>query len=102
MSAGRPVMRYLRCQLAVRLNARDARAASVLAGAAMRTGQTVVAREQYERLIALGYLVASAHFNLDLLAERRGDRPAAVPHFAAALAADAAFKPAREALARVK
>jgi tetratricopeptide (TPR) repeat protein len=87
---------------AVRLNLRDGRAAANLADAAMRTSQIDVAREQFNHMIELGFRPAPAHYNLGLLAQRGGDLRAARTHFAAALKADPAFAPAKDALSKLK
>jgi arylsulfatase A-like enzyme/Tfp pilus assembly protein PilF len=87
---------------AVELNGLDPRSRANLSGAAMRLGHLDVAREQCEHMIALGYQVAPAHFNLGVIAARRGDRLEAARRYRLALDADPAFKPAREALARMK
>jgi tetratricopeptide (TPR) repeat protein len=87
---------------AVRLNARDGRAAANLADAAMRTSQLEIARQQFERMIQLRYRVAPAHYNLGLLDQRGGDTASARLHFQAALKADPAFGPAQDALSKLK
>jgi choline-sulfatase len=87
---------------AVAGNGRDARARSALGGAAMRLDRLDVAQPQFEAMIALEYQLAPAHYNLGVIALRRGDRAEAARRFALALQADPAFKPAREALAKIK
>jgi choline-sulfatase len=100
--ARRPLDAFRAFSEATRLNPRDPRAVANMADAALQSGQTVVAREQFERMIALGYRVAPAHFNLGLIAQRSGDRAAAERHFAQALTADPTFKPAKDALAKLR
>jgi tetratricopeptide (TPR) repeat protein len=87
---------------AVQINSRDGRAAANLADAAMRTGHTDVARQQFERMIELGHRRAPAHYNLGLLAQRAGDVAAARQHFQSALKADPSFAPAKDALSKLK
>jgi tetratricopeptide (TPR) repeat protein len=87
---------------AVELNARDPRARANLAGAAMRIDALEVARAQFEAMIDLQYQVAPAHYNLGVIAQRRGDRAEARRRYQLALKTDPAFKPARDALARLK
>ena len=53
-------------------------------------------------MIELGHQVAPAHFNLGVIAARRGDRDEARRRYGLALSADPQFKPARDALARLK
>ena len=52
-------------------------------------------------MIALGYQVAAAHFNLGVIAARRGDRAEAERRYRLALEADPKFKPAIDALAKL-
>ena len=87
---------------AVDLNGRDPRARANLAGAAMRLDSLAVARTQFEAMIALDYQVAPSHFNLGVIAERRGNKEEARTHYQQALRADPTFKPARAALAKLK
>ena len=87
---------------AVESNGRDARARSALGGAAMRLDRLEVAQAQFEVMVALGYQLAPAHYNLGVIAFRRGDRREAARRYTLALQADPAFKPAREALAKLK
>ena len=87
---------------AVELNGRDPRARANLAGAAMRLDSLAVAQTQFEAMIALGYQVAPAHFNLGVIAERRGNKEVARTHYQQALRSDPTFKPARAALAKLK
>lgn len=87
---------------AVDLNAREPRARANLASTAMRLERFEVARVQFEAMIELGHQVAPAHFNLGVIASRRGDRDEARRRYSLALAADPQFKPARDALARLK
>lgn len=87
---------------AVELNSRDARARANLAGAAMRVDSLDVARAQFEAMIELRHQVAPAHYNLGVIAERRGNRTEAERRYKLALQADPGFKPAREALAKLK
>ena len=87
---------------AVELNGRDPRARANLAGAAMRLDSLAVAHTQFEAMIALGYQVAPAHFNLGVIAERRGNKDVARTHYQQAIRSDPTFKPARDALAKLK
>jgi tetratricopeptide (TPR) repeat protein len=87
---------------AVELNGGDPRARANLAGAAMRTGNLAVAQLQFEAMIELKHQVAPAQFNLGVIAARRGQTDEAARRYRLALAADPAFKPARDALARIK
>jgi tetratricopeptide (TPR) repeat protein len=87
---------------AVELNPANARARANLASAAMRLGRVDVATEQFESLIGMRFQVASSHFNLGVLAASRGDRAEAARRFNLALKADPSFKPAHEALAKLK
>jgi tetratricopeptide (TPR) repeat protein len=87
---------------AVALNGMDPRARANLASASMRLGNLDMARTQFEYLLQLGYQVAPAHFNLGVIAARRGDRAEAARRYRLALEADPAFKPARDALAAIK
>ena len=89
-------------QRAVELNEGDARARSSLASTAMHLKEYDTARAQYEALVELRHDVAPAHFNLGLLAAARGDQNEAKRRYQMALKADPAFKPAQEALARMK
>ena len=84
---------------AVELNGNDPRARANLASAAMRTDNVEIARAQFEAMIALSYQVAPAHYNLGVIAARRGDRGEAERRYKLALKADPAFSPARKALA---
>jgi len=87
---------------AVELNGRDPRAHSGLASAALRGGQFDVAERSFNAMIDAGYQPAAAQFNLGLIAERRSDPAEARRRYTLALRADPAFKPARDALARLK
>ncbi len=87
---------------AVELNGNDPRARAGLAGAAMRLDSLEVARAQYEAMVALSYQVAPGQFNLGVIAARRGDRAEAARRYRLALDADPSFKPARDALAKLK
>jgi len=87
---------------AIATQERDPRLRANLAEVAMRLGQVEVAREQYEKMIELKYQVAPAHFNLGFIAERAGDRARALRHYRESAAADPKFKPAQDALARLK
>ncbi len=87
---------------AVALNDREPRAHAALAETSVRLGAWDVARAECEKMVALGYKVAVAHYNLGFIAERGGDRAEAERHYRLALQDDPAFKPAREGLARVK
>jgi arylsulfatase A-like enzyme/Tfp pilus assembly protein PilF len=87
---------------AVELNPRDPRAQSGLGSAALRVERFDVAARAFTAMIDAGYQAAPAHYNLGLLAERRGDAAEARRRYTLALKADPAFKPARDALARLK
>jgi arylsulfatase A-like enzyme/Tfp pilus assembly protein PilF len=87
---------------AVELNSRDPRARANLAGAAMRVDSLEVARVQFEAMIELKHQVAPAHYNLGVIAARRGDPAEAARRYKLALQADPRFKPARDALAKLK
>jgi tetratricopeptide (TPR) repeat protein len=87
---------------AVELNPANVRARSGLAATAMQLGRTEVAAAQFEQLIELGFQVAPSHFNLGIIAATRGDRAEAAHRFRLALKADPAFKPAQDALAKLK
>jgi Tfp pilus assembly protein PilF len=68
----------------------------------MRLGDFDLAREQFEQMVALGYQLAPAHFNLGVIAARQGNAAEAVRRYRLALQADPGFKPASEALAKLK
>ena len=87
---------------AIEINPRDPRAHANLAGAAMRLGDLDLAATHFAEMIALSHQVAPAHYNLGVIASRRGDRDEAVRRYRLALAADPAFKPAAEALKKVR
>jgi Tfp pilus assembly protein PilF len=87
---------------AVELNPRDARAQSGLASSALRMERFDVAQRAFLAMIDAGYQPAPAHFNLGLLAQRSGDIAEARRRYGLALQADPSFKPARDALARLK
>lgn len=84
------------------LNAREPRARANLAQASLRLDRFDEARAQFEKMIELGFQVAPAHFNLGLLAARAGRTAEAARRYRLALKADPAFKPARDALAKLK
>jgi tetratricopeptide (TPR) repeat protein len=87
---------------AVELNAQDPRAHANLAGAAMRTGNLDLAAIHFEKMIELKHQVPGAQFNLGVIAARKGDLTEATRRYRLALAADPAFKPAQDALSRMK
>jgi choline-sulfatase len=87
---------------AAELNPRDARAQSGLASAALRVDKFDVAERAFNAMLDENYQPAPAHFNLGLLAERRGDTAEARRRYGLALRADPSFKPASDALARLK
>jgi arylsulfatase A-like enzyme/Flp pilus assembly protein TadD len=87
---------------AVELNRRDPRAQSGLASAALRVERFDIAERAFTAMIEAGYQPAPAHYNLGLIAERRGDAAEARRRYNLALKADPTFKPARDALARLK
>jgi Tfp pilus assembly protein PilF len=100
--AGQPLAALKSFRRAVELNGNDPRARTNLASAAMKAGDVDLAKTQFEAMITLKHQVAGANYNLGLIADGRGDRAEAVKRFKLALAADPAFAPAREALARLK
>lgn len=87
---------------AVELNGANVRARSNLASAGLHLGRVDVAAAQFEALIQHGYQVAPSQFNLGLIAARRGNRAEAARRYMLALKADPAFKPAKDALAKLK
>jgi arylsulfatase A-like enzyme/Tfp pilus assembly protein PilF len=87
---------------AVDLNDRDPRAHTNAAAAALRSGDPDRAAKHFERMIALGYQQAPAHFNLGVLAARKGDTAEAARRYRLALAADPGFKPAIDALKKIR
>jgi arylsulfatase A-like enzyme/Tfp pilus assembly protein PilF len=87
---------------AIDVNGRDPRAHANLADVSLKLGRLDVAAAEFERMVALHYRAAAAHYNLGLMAERRGNRDEAERRFRLALEADPSFRPAREALARLK
>jgi arylsulfatase A-like enzyme/Tfp pilus assembly protein PilF len=87
---------------AVEINGQDARAHANLAGAAMRTGSLDLAAAHFEKMIELKHQVPGAQFNLGVIAARKGDPAEAARRYRLALAADPSFKPAQDALSRVK
>jgi len=87
---------------AAELNPRDARAQSGLASAALRVEKFEAAERAFNVMLEQNYQPAAAHFNLGLLAERRGDTVEARRRYGLALRADPSFKPASDALARLK
>jgi choline-sulfatase len=87
---------------AVELNPGNVRARAALGAAAMRTGRIDVASTQYNELIRRSYDVAPSHFNLGIIAASRKDTAEAARRFKLALQADPNFKPARDALAKIK
>lgn len=87
---------------AVELKGSDGRARANLASAAMRTENLDLAQAQFEAMVAMSYQLAPAHYNLGVIAARRGDRAEAARRYQLALAADPSFKPAREALGKLK
>jgi choline-sulfatase len=87
---------------AVSLNDEDPRAHANLAGAAMRTGDLDLAAKHFQRMIDLNHQVTPAQFNLGVIAARKGDNVEAARRYKLALAADPHFRPAIDALARMK
>jgi tetratricopeptide (TPR) repeat protein len=87
---------------AVARNGRDPRARANLADVSLRLGALDAAAEQFTHLIDMKYRVAPAHYNLGLIALKRGDRVEAARRFRLALQVDPGFKPARDALDRLK
>ena len=87
---------------AVELNPSNVRARSGLGSTAMQLGRIDVAAAQFEQLIELGYQVAPSQFNLGIIAANRGNRAEAERRYKLALKADPTFKPAQDALAKIK
>jgi tetratricopeptide (TPR) repeat protein len=87
---------------AIELNPMNVRARAGLGAEAMRLGRVEVARTQFEQLVQLGYQVAPSQFNLGIIAAAAGDRAEAERRFGLALKADPQFKPALDALAKLK
>jgi arylsulfatase A-like enzyme/Tfp pilus assembly protein PilF len=87
---------------AVELNPADPRAHANLAGASMRLGDLPRAATHYREMIELGYQVAPAQFNLGVIAARQGDQAEAERRYRLALKTDPAFKPAMDALKKLK
>ena len=87
---------------AVELNPANVRARANLGSVAMRLGNVDLAGAQFSEMIALGYEVAPAQFNLGIIAASRQDNAEATRRFKLALQADPNFKPARDALAKIK
>ena len=87
---------------AVEINDLDPRAHANLAGAAMRTGDLDRAALHFERMIELNHQVAPAQFNLGVIAARKGSADEAARRYRLSLAADPTFKPAKDALAKIK
>jgi tetratricopeptide (TPR) repeat protein len=87
---------------AIEINGMDPRAHANLAGAAMRTGDVDRAAVHFERMIELDHQVAPAQFNLGVIAARKGNLDEAARRYRLSLAADPAFKPAKDALAKLK
>ena len=87
---------------AVELNDRDPRAHANLASAAMRTGDLNRAGVHFERMIELNHQVAPAHFNLGVIAARKGNQAEAARRYKLALSVDPTFKPASDALERLR
>lgn len=87
---------------AIELNPMNVRARAGLGAEAMRLGRVDVARTQFEQLVQLGYQVAPSQFNLGIIAASAGDRSEAERRFRLALKADPQFKPALDALAKLR
>jgi tetratricopeptide (TPR) repeat protein len=87
---------------AVEMNDRDPRAHANLAGVSMRLGDLDRAALHFRRMVELKHQVAAAQYNLGVIAARRGDRAGAERQYRLAIAADPGFKPALDALARLK
>ena len=87
---------------AVEINPLDPRAHANLAAAAIRTGNLDLAATHFEKMIELKHQVPGAQFNLGIIAARRGDVAEAARRYRLALAADPSFKPAQDALSRMK
>ena len=100
--AGRSAEAFDAFTRAVELNPMNVRARAGLGSEAMRLGRVDVAKTQFEQLVQLGYQVAPSHFNLGIIAAGTGDRAEAERRFRLALKADPQFKPALDALAKLK
>ena len=100
--AGQPAEAADAFTRAVELNPMNVRARAGLASEAMRLGRLDVARAQFEQLVQLEYQVAPSQFNLGIIAAGAGDHAEAERRFRLALKADPQFKPALDALAKIK
>lgn len=87
---------------AVAANPSDARPRVRLASMAVRLNAVDVAATQFTALLALGYQPARTHYGLGWVAQKRGDRAAAVREYRRALALDPGLTVARDALARLE
>lgn len=87
---------------AVELNTVDPRARANLGSVAMRLGNLDLAREQFEQMVALEYQLAPAHYNLGVIAARQGNQAEAARRYRLALQADPGFKPASDALTKIR
>ena len=94
---------FVEFERAVALNGSDPRARANLASTALRTNRVEVARHAVRSNDRHGLPGrAGANFNLGLMAARNGDRAEAERRYKLALQADPTFKPARDALAKLK
>lgn len=87
---------------AIELNPRDPRAHANLAAAALRLGDLDRASSHFAEMVTLGHQVPAAHYNLGVIAAKRGDRAEAERRYRLALDADPRFKPAADALQKLK
>ena len=87
---------------AIALNARDPRAHANLAAAALRLGDLDRASAHFGEMVTLGHQVPAAQYNLGVIAAKRGDRSEAERRYRLALAADPRFKPAADALQKLR
>ena len=87
---------------AIELNGRDPRAHANLAAVSLRLGDLDRASAHFTEMIALGHQVPAAEYNLGVIAAKRGDRAEAERRYRLALAADPKFRPAADALRRLR
>ena len=78
------------------------RAFANLGEACMRGADFDCAAQAYGRLVSLGYSRAAAHFNLGVIAERRGRVVDAVDEYRKALAVDPGLDQAKQAIRRLE
>jgi choline-sulfatase len=73
-----------------------------LGEACMRAADMDCAQRAFGRLVDLGYARAAAHFNLGIIAERRGRKQDAITEYRKALSDDARLEQARSALRKLE